>query len=208
MRPRTMVTLLAVAALSGGAGIAVAGDRLLASGSAVPLADDVPVAPPAVNGNQGAAHQHSVNALRDHLTLGGPGYLRDVDWQSADSFPVPGTQLRGWKFDQPGKRCLALPDPVAEGYGVTCRTPQEIAAGKASVMVLPSPDSGVPNVIGALTSGGQLASIEPRTPDVHWQHIGDVSVGIAPAGSHLVTAGGRQKINPPPNETVTPSPRP
>jgi hypothetical protein len=50
---------------------------------------------------------------------------------------------RVWVIPGPGKVCLALPDPV-DGFGVTCRTPKEAAAGElmASLVGLPGQRAG------------------------------------------------------------------
>ncbi|HEX8206192.1 MAG TPA: hypothetical protein VF587_09050 [Solirubrobacteraceae bacterium] len=179
------------------------------SSTAGRVASDAVVAPPPGPGNQGAAHQTSSSALRAHLAAGGGSYLDGVDWASARSFAIPGTRLRGWTFDQPGKRCLAMPDPISEGYGVTCQTPDAVAAGKASVVVLPPADAGAPNVVGVLVSGNHTASIEGAAgAAASWERIGDVYAGTAPAGSRLVTAAGSKGINPPASGFVPPATRP
>lgn len=162
---------------------------------------DAVVAPPAGPGNLGAAHQTSVSALRSHLGGSGSG----TDWDSARSFAIPGTRLRGWTFDQPGKRCLALPDPIAEGYGVKCASSTEVAAGEASVIFRPPTDSKAPNIVGVLISGGRTAAIETRSgARAPFERTGDVYVGIAPAGSRLVSAGRTQSIGPPSGRFVAP----
>ena len=192
-------------------GIAI-GATLVLSGGAVaatimqPISVDpnTPVQPPTGPGNHGAEHQTSRSALRAHLQPSGPTYLRTTNWDSAQSFAIPGTNLRGWSFDQPGKRCLALPDPLAEGYGITCKTLAEVAAGEASVILLPPRDSGAPNIFGIITTAGERASIEaPPGTAAQAARIGDVYVGTAPAGSRLVTARGKKKaINPAPADIV------
>jgi hypothetical protein len=176
----------------------------------VSVPSDAVVAPPPGPGNLGAAHQTSGSALREHLQRAGPAYLDGTDWASARSFAIPGTRLRGWTFAQPGKRCLAIPDPLSEGYGVTCRTPRQIAAGEASVVMLPTTKSGAPNIVGVLTRRNQTAAIEaPSGATSHFKQTGDdVYAGTAPAGSRLVTAARRQAINPPTNEFVAPVPSP
>jgi hypothetical protein len=197
-------------------GFAVGGTLLLSGGAVattilqpVPVDPNGPVAPPPGPGNHGAPHQTSSSALRAHLEPSDPAYLRGTDWGSARSFAIPGTSLRGWTFEQPGRRCLALPDPLAEGYGVICKTPAEVAAGEASVIVLPPRDSGAPNIVGVITSGSERASIEaPPGAATHWARIGDVYAGTAPAGSRLVTATGKKAINPRPAVIVRTAPHP
>lgn len=212
MTTKPILGLIAAGALAVGlAGVAIAESQLGADSSApVPVAN-VPVAPPPGPGNIGAAHQTSSDALRAHLDRGGPEYLKGTDWGSARSFAVPGTRLRGWTFEQQsGKRCLAMPDSLAEGYGITCRTPEEIADGKATVVLLPpTKASTAPNIIGVLTTGSKTASIEtPSGATKTWERIGDVYAGTAPAGSRLVTAAGSQAIDPPTTGTIQPAPSP
>lgn len=202
MRKKTTLGLIAGTLTVGVAGVAVA-EQL--SSEPASVASDAVVAPPAGPGNLGAAHQTSSSALRVHLERGGPEYLEGVDWGSARSFAIPGTRLRGWTFEQPGKRCLAMPDPIAEGYGVTCNTPQQVSAGKASVVILPPTDAKAPNIVGVLTSANKTAAI--RTPSgaaAPWQRIGDIYAGTAPTGSRLENAGVTQAINPPTKEVVPP----
>lgn len=210
MRSKSIVSLAVAGALAVGvAGVAV-GDPWSGSEAPVPVAENAPVALPPGPGNAGAAHQTSRTALRTHLERGGPEYLEGADWASARSFAIPGTNLRGWTFDQrSGKQCLAIPDPLAEGYGISCDTPKEIAAGESTVVMLPPAGSGAPNIVAALTVGNAAASIEaPQGDAKHWQRIGDVYAGVAPAGSRLVVAGRSQAIDPPPGEVVEAAPAP
>lgn len=212
MRNKSVVSLAVAGALAVGvAGVAV-GDPWSGSDRPAPVAvaDDAPVAPPPGPANAGAAHQTSSTALRTHLERGGPEYLEGSDWASARSFAIPGTNLRGWTFDQrSGKRCLAIPDPLAEGYGISCDTPKEIAAGESTVVMLPPVGSGAPNIVAALTAGNAAASIEaPQGDAKYWERIGDVYAGVAPAGSRLVVAGRSQAIAPAPGEVVEAAPAP
>lgn len=162
-----------------------------------------------LTGNLGSPHQTSSSALRAHLAPPGLETFANTDWSSARSFAIPGTRLRGWTFERPGKRCLAIPDPLAEGYGVTCNTPQEIAAGKATVIVLPPTEARAPTIVGVLTAGSGTASIDaPSGTTTHWKRIGDVYAGVAPTGSRLVTASGRHAIDPPTTKFVQPAPEP
>lgn len=196
-------------------GLAIGGGLVLSGGAVAatilqpfPVDPDAPVVLPPGPGNHGARHQTSSSALRAHLERSDPKYLRGTAWGSARSFAIPGTSLRGWTFEQPGRRCLALPDPLVEGYGVICKTPAEIAAGAASVMVLPPRDSGAPNIVGVITSKGERASIEaPPGAAMRWARIGNVYVGTAPAGSRLVTAAGKKLINPRPAKVIPAAPR-
>lgn len=193
----------------GAAGIAV-GEPWSGPEAPAPVAENAPVTPPPGPGNVGAAHQTSSVALRARLERGDGAYLRGSDWESARSFAIPGTNLRGWTFDQgSGKRCLAIPDPLAEGYGISCDTPEEIAGGESTVVMLPPAGSGAPNIIGVLTSGNERATIDaPQGAVKHWERIGDVYAGVAPAGSRLITAAGSQAIDPPPGEVVEAAPTP
>ena len=128
MIKRSAIGVIAGLAL-GGTGIAIAQDQLdNESSTPISVASDAPAAPPRGPGNHGAAHQSSRTALRAHLEPSGAAYLANVDWDGARSFAIPGTRLHGWTFEQPGRRCLAVPDPIAEGYGVTCNTPEEVRA--------------------------------------------------------------------------------
>ncbi len=166
--------------------------------STAPVPDDVGIVPPAGNGNLGAKHQTSSSALRAHLERADPKYLAGVNWATARSFQIPETDLRGWTFSQAsGKRCLAIPDPLVEGYGITCKSSQEIAAGEATVVMLPPPSSGAPNIVGVLASEGGNARITGLKNDGQLRKVGDVFAGTAPAGSRLVTEAGSQTIDPP-----------
>lgn len=203
MTKRTAISfgLVAGALTVGGAGLATG---QVAGGS--PAQVQQAVAPLAGRTNFGAPHQTSSSALRAHLERGNPEYLADVDWSSARSFVIPGTSFRGWTFAQPRKRCLAIPDPLVEGYGITCRTPKDIAAGKATVVMLPPTETGAPNIVGVLTTGSETPSIEaPPGSTKHWQRTGDVYAGTVPAGSRLVTASGRHAIDPPKDDILPPS---
>lgn len=189
-------------------GSAIAATTQLTAGP-LTVARDAPVVPPPGPGNLGAPHQTSSSALRAHLQAGGPAYLANTDWSSARSFAIPGTRFRGWTFAQPGKQCLAIPDPITEGYGVACRTPQDIAAGEATVVMLPPTEARAPNIVGVLITGSETPSIEaPPGTRTHWERIGDVYAGTAPTGSRLVTASGRQTIDPPTTRFVQPAPEP
>lgn len=200
MRARTAVSVMTVTAALGGVSMAIAQSRGIGvTPEPVPLDAAAGTRVPPGRGNVGAEHQTSTSALRDHLERAGAEYVSDSDWESARSFSIPGTQLRGWTFDQPGERCLAIPDPVAEGYGVSCRTRAEIERGEASVVMLPPATSGAPNIVGVLTIGEATARLESSSAGVHWARIGDVYAGTAPAGSRLVTADRSQMIKPPPD---------
>lgn len=152
--------------LSGGA---VAGTTILRPLDPQPVDPHARVVPAPGPGNHGAPHQTSADALRAHLAPS----LRDVDWDAAKSFAIPGTDLRGWTFDQPGKRCLALPDPLSESYGVICRTPEEIAAGEAKIKIITPPGFTTPTIAGGLLSPGD----DPPRGRLRWVRIGDVYVG-------------------------------
>ncbi len=209
MRRSTIGVITAVMTL-GIAGIAIGADQLVDKTSTAVLVDvDAPVIPPPGPGNHGAAHQTSRIALRAHLEPSGPTYLANTDWGSARSFAIPGTDLRGWTFDRPGKRCLALPDPVAEGYGVTCNTAEEIAAGAATVMVLSPTGAHAPNIVGALVADGGMASVEtPPGTKAQWDRFGDVYVGTAPTGSRFLTGSRSQSVRPPSAEVAQAPPQP
>lgn len=197
MNKRTVVGVLVGALTLGGAGVAV-GQGQTGPSTMKLVARDAPVTPPAGSGNYGASHQHSIAALRAHLEPSDPTYLADADWDSARSFMIPGTQLRGWTFEQPAKRCLALPDPIAEGYGITCNTRAEIAAGRATVLVRPPAEAHAPNIVGALVSATGTASISvPSGTASQSERIGDVYVGTAPSGSRLVVASRSLRIDEP-----------
>ena len=208
MRKRTILGAIAAGGLVAGVA-AVADGQQPAVPSPVLAVRDAAIAPPSERGNLDAAHQTSNSALRAHLEPAGRGYLEGSDWSSARSFAIPGTQLRGWTFNQQDKQCLAVPDPAAEGYGVTCNTREEVASGKATVIVTPPTGSGAPNVVGVLEADNTSASIDvPPGTAARFERIGDVSVGIAPSGSHLVTASGKHAIQPPPLVTEMPGPPP
>lgn len=160
--------------------------------------DGTHTAPPRTDTNLGADHQTSSSALREHLERADSGYLAGADWSTARSFAIPGTRLRGWTFATREKRCLALPDPLVEGYGVSCKTPQEIADGQASVIFTPPADSDAPNIVGVLVADGQRASIDPPPgTTANWESWSDLAVGTAPSGSRLVVAGRRIAIEAP-----------
>lgn len=200
-------SLVLVGALVVG-GTAVAATTQLTAGPR-PVARDTAVTLPPGPGNLGAPHQTSSRALRAHLRPAGAEYLANVDWSSARSFAIPGTRFRGWTFEQPGKRCLAIPDPLSEGYGVTCRTPTAIAAGHATLVMLPPIAARAPNIVGVLTSGRETPFIDaPSGTTTHWERIGDLYAGTAPAGSRLVTASGRHAIDPPQSKVVHLPPKP
>lgn len=208
MKSKSILGLVAAGALTIGlAGVAV-GE---VGSNPKPVSNDAVVAPPQGQGNHGAEHQNSSAALREHLERSDSGYLKGVDWSTAQSFAVPGTSLRGWTFEHAdgGKRCLAIPDPLAEGYGVTCNAPSEVARGEATVVMLPPVASGAPNVVGALVSGEATARISGgRDASADVRKIGDVYAGTAPAGSRLVVAGRSQSIEPPTDGFVEPAPAP
>lgn len=207
MRSKSILGLAAAGALTIGlAGVAV-GE---VGSNPKPVSSEAVVAPPQGSGNHGAGHQSSSAELRAHLERNDSGYLKGVDWSTAQSFAVPGTSLRGWTFEQAaGKRCLAIPDPLAEGYGVTCNTPSEVARGEATVVMLPPKASGAPNIVGALLSGDATARISGASvASADVRKIGDVYAGTAPAGSRLVVAGRSQSIEPPTGGFVEPAPAP
>jgi len=201
---KTASAALAAAVLATAGGVAIAGQ--VSGEPQATVARNAPIAPPAGPGNRGAAHQTSAAALREHLDRGDEGYLKDVNWKTARSFTVPGTELRGWTFIQPGKRCIAIPDPLAEGYGVTCKTPREITAGEGSVLMLTPTESGKPILAGIMVSGTQTATVQtPGKTAARWERTGDVYAGTVPAGSRLASAGMSRSIDPEPAELVPPA---
>lgn len=209
MIKRIACGVVAGAVALGTTGIAIgqaqSGDEAPVASPPTPIAADAPMVPPPGPGNYGAAHQTSRAALRAHLEPAGPEYLVNVEWNAARSFAIPGTRLRGWTFQQPSKRCLALPDPIAEGYAVTCNSPEEIAAGKATIVIVAPVAAHAPNLVGALTASSGTASIvAPRGTAAKVERTGDVYVGTVPAGSRLVTASASQVVDPPTNEVLSP----
>lgn len=199
----SIILAIGVGALTaGGAGVAVGQSGDKPEGRAAPVNQNAKISPPPGSGNVGARHQTSVAALRAHLDHG--SYFKGVDWSSARSFPIAGSKLRGWTFNQnQTKRCLAIPDPLAEGYGVTCKTPEEVKAGNGTVLVLAPRGSGVRSVAGAMVAPGDTASLKaPDGASANWERSGDVYAGTAPEGSRLEAAGKRQAVDPPSNELV------
>lgn len=208
MRSRKFLSAVVTGALTVGlVGVAI-GETQAGTDVAPPAA--APAAPQSSPSNAGADHQVSRAALRAHLERGGDGYLRGSDWASAQSFAVPGTKLRGWTFQQQsGKRCLALPDPIVEGYGVKCSTSTEIADGVATVVLIPPASTEAPSIVGVLTSGTRTASVDAPDGDAGiLTRIGDVYAGSAPVGSRLITDAGSQTLNPPKHEYVEAVPAP
>lgn len=209
-RPGTSMLLAAVLGV-GVAGTAAAATLVALRDAPVTGARDAPITPPPGPGNLGAAHQTSPTAFRTHLDPA-EADRSGTDWASLRSLPISGTPLRGWTFTRRAKRCLALPDPIAEGYGVTCKTAKAIKDGEATVLVLVPPNAGVQSIVGALVAAGDIASLQtPAGGSATLNRTGNAYAGTAPAGSRLTTAGRSQVIDPPANalvEPVTPSQSP
>lgn len=203
---RSLVLAIGVGALTaGGAGVAVGQSADKPESQAAPV-DQATIAPPPGAGNPGASHQTSAAALRAHLDHG--SYFEGVDWSSARSFPIAGSKLRGWTFNQgTTKRCLAIPDPLAEGYGVTCKTSDEVKAGDGTVLMLAPSGSDAQSVVGAMVAPDDTASLKaPGGTSANWKRSGDVYAGTAPAGSRLQAADKGQSIDPPSTEQFKEAP--
>lgn len=203
-RPGTSILLAAVLGV-GVAGTAAAATLVALRDAPVTVTRDAPITPPPGPGNFGAAHQTSPTVFRAYFDHG-EEYLSSTDWGSLRSLPISGTRLRGWTFKQRAKRCLALPDPIAEGYGVTCKTAEAIRRGEATVLVLAPANAGVRSIVGALVARGGTATLQaPPGDSATLVRTGDAYAGAAPAGSRLTTAGRRQTVDPPPNPLISPA---
>lgn len=204
-RPRMSVPLAVVLGVAA-AGTATAGTLVAIQDSSRPsVAPVAPIKPPPGPGNLSAAHQESAAAMRAYLDHGQADFA-GTDWTSLRLIPIPGSKLTGWSFTQGAKRCLALPDPIAEGYGITCKTPKAIRAGEATVLVLVPANAGVPNIVGALVADDATASLDtPTGPSKTFRRTGDVYAGTAPAGSRLTAAGKRLAVDSPPNPLPAPA---
>lgn len=195
-RPRMSVPLAVVLGLAL-AGTATAGTLVAIRDSSRSVAPDAPIKPPPGPGNLGAAHQEAAAAMRAYLDHGQAEFA-GTDWTSLRVIPIPGTKLTGWSFTQGAKRCLALPDPIAEGYGITCKTLREIRAGEATLLVLAPRNAGVSSIVGALVADDATASLDtPTGPSSTFKRTGDVFAGTAPVGSRLTAAGKRLAVDPP-----------
>ncbi|MBJ7459591.1 MAG: hypothetical protein JHD02_10420, partial [Thermoleophilaceae bacterium] len=162
----------------------------------------LPVIVPAVN-NEGADHQVSADAFRAFLEGDNPEPLSDVKWASLESFEVTGTNLRGWTFQKGGGKCIAVPDPLSEGYGVSCGDGKAAAAGQVAVVFNTPKGTGKPQIVGALTVPGQAVSLSGASSKSWSRAASDVYAGSAADGARLVLGDRRETLNAPtPNGVI------
>jgi hypothetical protein len=138
--------------------------------------------------NVGAAHQTSVSAFRAHIEAAGAA--PDADWSTAKTFPIAGTKLNGWTFNSGSQDCLAVPDPVVEGYAVKCGDKSEVADGKIAFVFAPAVQTGEPNIAAVLSPTASDVSVSGSDQST-WKRSGNVTAGKV-ADDAVISAGPRR----------------
>lgn len=192
MTTKKWAIVAAVAVTSAGAvaGMATGGEAPgVIDKSATLNTDNLPVIVPEQN-NEGAAHQTSAAAFKAHLDTSTSQAPVGSDLQS---FEVAGTNLRGWTFSDGPRKCLALPDPVVEGYAVKCGTKQDVAAGEVAVVFSPPKNTGRWPIAAARVADGDAATVAGSDAR-NWRKSRDVYAGRVNDGATLTVAGRPQAV--------------
>lgn len=124
-----------------------------------------------------------------------PGSLAAVDFNLARPAPIAGSSDRAWIAPAGDEVCLFVPDPV-DGYGATCSSTNDIAAGRAIAILAGAPGEGSRAVVAALVpDGGQAPTIADGNSQAMMTVADNVAAATVSSSARVVTAAGTIDLN-------------
>lgn len=124
-----------------------------------------------------------------------PGSLAAVDFNLARPAPIAGSPNRAWIAPAGNEVCLFVPDPV-DGYGATCSSTSDIAAGRAIAILAGAPGDESRAVVAALVpDGGQAPTITDGKTQTAMTVADNVAAATVSSSAKVVTAAGTIDLN-------------
>lgn len=134
-----------------------------------------------------SADADELSRLRS-MFAGADGSMATVDFDSARPAQISGSDRNAWIAPASGKVCVFIPDPV-DGYGATCSSPADIAAGRGVAVMDAGPNGGPSAIVAALVpDGGDAPEILVGGNATRMRVSSNVAAAVVPSGAKVRVA--------------------